>query len=390
MLVDFLFDLRAEGLKVGATEAVVLAKALVLGLHDSSLEGFYDVARALCVHREGDLDAFDRAFSRRFRGISIAALDVTKALDEWLRDPAKLAMLSEEERAALKALSLEELREMLEKRLAEQKERHQGGSKWIGTGGTSPFGSGGVHPTGIRFGEGGSRSALAVADARRFRAYRSDLVLDVRAVEVALRKLKGLAREGEPELDIDATIDETARQGGELEIVMRPPRRPNVKVLLLMDVGGSMDPHADVVSRIFSAAKRASNFKKLETYYFHNAIYGRVYKEAQLRDGVRIPDLLHQCDRTWKLVILGDALMHPAELLHGGFQWSQEEGSAHGATAMGWFHELATHFDRSAWLNPEPEAYWNGTAELIGRVFPMFHLTLDGLSRAVTHLSRRV
>ncbi len=389
MIVDFILDLRREGLKVGPLEAVTLARALVMGLHESSLEGFYDVSRALLVHREADLDAFDRAFSKRFRGIAVASLDVVKVLEDWLRDPAKLKLLSEEERKAIEALSIDELKAMLEERLREQKGRHEGGNKWIGTGGTSPFGSGGFHPSGVRIGGGGGRSAIAVADARRFKNYRSDVVLDVRAIEVALGKLKALAREGEPELDVDETIDATARQAGELEIVLRPPRKPNVKVLLLMDVGGSMDPHAELVSKLFSAAKRASNFRKLESYYFHNAIYGRVYEDAAMREPVRVSELLRQLDRSWKLVMLGDALMHPAELIGGSWSTWQNDRGRGDMNALGWFHELATHFDRHAWLNPEPEAYWNGTAEQIRKVFPMFELTLDGLGEAVRHLSRR-
>jgi uncharacterized protein with von Willebrand factor type A (vWA) domain len=389
MIVDFVLDLRSEGLKVGLHEAVALAQALSMGLHDSSLDGFYDVARALCVHRENDLDAFDRAFSKRFRGVTIASLDVVKVLEEWLKDPAKMRMLSDEERNAIESLSVEELRQMLEERLREQKERHSGGNRWIGTGGTSPFGNGGTNPTGVRIGGGGQRSALATADARRFKEYRGDLVLDVRSIEVALRKLKHLAREGEPELDIEETIDATARQAGELEIVMRPPRKPSVKVLLLMDVGGSMDPHAETVSKLFSAAKRASNFKKLESYYFHNAIYGRVYEDANLRKSVRVADLLERCDRSWKLVMLGDALMHPAELIGNSWSYSQEDRGRGDLNAVGWFNELAKHFDRTVWLNPEPSQYWNGTAELIAKVFPMHQLTLDGLDEAVRHLSRR-
>lgn len=389
MIVEFLFDLRAEGLKVGPTELVTLARALTLGLHDSSLDGFYDVARCLCVHREGDLDAFDRAFARRFKGVTVSALDMLKIAEEWLNDPAKMKLLSDEERQALQALSIEELRSLLEERLREQKGRHQGGNKWIGSGGTSPFGTNGVNPAGVRIGGGGSKSALAVAEARRFKAYRADMILDVRSIEVALRKLRAMARDGDPELDIDETIDATARQGGELEIVMRPPRKPNVKVLLLMDVGGSMDPHADAVSRLFTAAKRASNFRKLESYYFHNAIYGRVYKDAQLRDPVRVVELLHGKERDWKLVMLGDALMHPSELI--GYQWdySQIDKGRGNDSALMWFHELATHFDQNVWLNPEPEPYWNGTAADIRRIFPMYPLTLDGLGEAVRHLSRR-
>lgn len=391
MLVEFIQDLRVQGLKVGLTETLTLAKALTIGLHDSSLDGFYDVARALCVHREQDLDAFDRAFSLRFKGVEHASLKLLDELNQWLANPYMRKELSEEERALLKSLDMEELRRLLEERLKEQKERHDGGNKWVGTGGTSPFGNSGTNPSGVRIGgSGGGRSALAVAGERRFRAYRSDVVLDVRSMEVALRKLKGLSREGvEEELDIDGTIDATARAAGELEIVLRPPRKPNVKVLLLMDVGGSMDPHAHLVSRMFTASKRASNFKQLEAYYFHNAIYGKVWKDAAMREAVRVSDLMVQCDRTWKLVIVGDALMHPGELLGGAWDYDMQDRGYGDVTAVGWFHMLAKHFERQAWLNPEPQNYWNGTAELLSRIFPMFELTLDGLGGAVQHLSRR-
>ena len=391
MLAEFIVDLRTQGLKVGLTELLTLTRALVLGLHDSSLDGFYEVARALCVHREADLDAFDRAFSSRFKGVEYAATNLTRALTEWLTNPYARKSLTEEERARLQSLDIDELKKLLEERMREQKERHDGGNKWIGTGGTSPFGNNGVNPNGIRIGgSGGGRSALAVAGERRFKAYRSDVVLDVRAMEVALRKLRGFTREGgELELDLEETIDATARQGGELEIVLRPPRKPNVKIVLLMDVGGSMDPHAHLVSRMFSAAKRASNLKQVEPYYFHNALYGKVFKDAAMRDAVRLTDLMSQHERNWKLVVVGDALMHPSELLGGGWDREMQDRGYGDVTALGWFMMTAHHFERTAWLNPEPSSYWNGTAELLARVFPMFELTLDGLGAAVTHLSRR-
>lgn len=391
MLVDFLFDLRAEGMKVGATELLWVAKALVFGLHDDSLEGFYDVSRALFVHREADLDAFDRAFKKRFEGVELASLRLVDELDAWLKNPIPMRALTDEERALLKSLDVDELRKMLEERLKEQKERHDGGNKWIGTGGTSPFGHGGFHPSGVRIGgSGGGRSAVAVAGERRFRAYRSDVVLDVRTLEVALRKLRAFHREGaEDELDLEATIDHTARQAGELEVVLRPPRRPNVKVLLLMDVGGSMDPHAQLVSRMFSAAKRASNLKLVEPWYFHNAIYGKVWRDAAMREPKKITEIVAEHDRTWKLVVVGDALMHPSELLGAGWDRELEASGFADVTAVGWFMMLARHFERSAWLNPEPSRYWSGTAELIARIFSMCELTLDGLGEAVRHLSRR-
>ena len=224
MFVPFLFELRKRKVKVGLQEAMALARALAMGLHDSSLDGFYHVARALCVHSETDLDAFDEAFLSSFRGVESQSLRLAEELDQWLRDPKKRRSLSPEELAMLGQLDLEALRILFEKRLREQKERHDGGNRWIGTGGTSPFGAHGTNPSGVRAGpDGGGRSAMGVADARAYRPYRSDLVLDVRQIEVALRKLRAFHREGsELELDVDETVDQTAKNAGELEIVMRP------------------------------------------------------------------------------------------------------------------------------------------------------------------------
>jgi uncharacterized protein with von Willebrand factor type A (vWA) domain len=392
--VPFLFELRARKVKVGAQEAMSMARALSLGLHDSSLDGFYHVARALCVHREQDLDAFDQAFSHHFRGIEAKSLELLAELEQWLADPHAQKTLTDEERALLQSLDMEELRRLFEERLREQKERHDGGSRWIGTGGTSPFGAQGTHPSGLRVGpKGGSRSAMGVADARKYKPYRSDLVLDVRQIEVALRKLRAFRREGAPdELDLDETIAETSKNGGELEIVMRPPRRPRVRVLLLMDVGGSMDPHAHLVSRLFSAAKRASNIRDLKTYYFHNCIYGRLYATERFQEPIRVRDVLDQCGRDTKLVVVGDAAMHPGELLGAGeWDWNASDPSRGGEAMPGirWMMLLESHFDRSAWLNPDEPHYWRGgTAEMLAKVFPMFALTLDGLGDAIAHLSK--
>lgn len=394
ILVPFLFELRARKLKVGATELLALARALALGLHEDSLDGFYYVARALMVHREADLDAFDQAFSAFFRGVNVTAVDLVNDLEDWLRDPAKLRYLSEEQKRLLQGLDMNELRRLFEERLREQKERHQGGSRWIGTGGTSPFGAFGYHPSGIRVGpEGGGRSALGVAEARKYRSYRSDIVLDIRQIEVALRKLKAFTREGaEEELDIEETIRATANNAGELEIVTRPPRKSNVRVVLMLDVGGSMDPHAESVSRLFSAAKRASNFRELRIYYFHNCIYGRVYRDASFQDPIRLADLFSEVDDRYKLVMVGDAAMHPMELL-GTSPWdTRDRDLGHrDVTGLGWLSMLRDHFPRAVWLNPDPPQYWQGgTCELIGKVFPMFALTLDGLGEAVSRLSSGV
>jgi uncharacterized protein with von Willebrand factor type A (vWA) domain len=379
-------------MKVGAQEATALAKALMMGLHESSLDGFYYVARAICVHRESDLDKFDEAFLAHFRGIEKQSLELVDELAKWLEDPANRKQLSDEELAAMKSLDMEELKRMFEERMREQKERHQGGNRWIGTGGTSPFGQMGAHPSGLRVGQmGGGRSAMGIADARRFKPYRSDLLLDVRQIEVALRKLKTFQREGQPdELDLDGTIDATAKNAGELEIVVRPPRRSNVRVLLLMDVGGSMDPHIEMVSRLFSAAKRASNIRSLKTYYFHNCVYARVYETERFSDPVKVDDLLHELGREWKLVVVGDAAMHPAELLGAGdYEYYATGQAGEPTTGHRVLAKLSDHFRRAVWLNPDPPSYWRGgTAEQIAKIFPMFQLTLEGLGDAVHHLSK--
>ncbi|TMA85454.1 MAG: VWA domain-containing protein [Deltaproteobacteria bacterium] len=388
MFVPFLYELRDRGVKVGAQEALSLAQALGLELHRGTLDGFYEVARALCVHREQDLDAFDRAFAHHFRGVPDDALALTDELLQWLEQPAAKRQLTELERQLLERIDLAEARDRLRRRLAEQRERHDRGNRWVGTAGSSPHGTSGIHPTGIKVGEApGGRGALEVAAERRFRDFRSDVTLDTRHIEVALRRLRAFVREGAlDELDVGATIDKTARNGGELEITMRPPRRSNLRVLLLLDVGGSMDPHAHVCERLFSAASRATHFKELRTHYFHNCVYGRVYESAALMRGVPVLQLLQDCDPSWRLIVVGDALMSPWELQSSGSRWSFGDDS--GAPGIAWLAHLAQHFLHSAWLNPEPAVAWYGTAGVIRRVFPMYRLTQDGLLEAVQHLMR--
>ncbi|HEY3358354.1 MAG TPA: VWA domain-containing protein, partial [Polyangia bacterium] len=311
MLLEFLYELRRRKLAVGLQEWMALMEALGRGLHESTLTGFYHLARALLCHSEASFDAFDQAFLACFQGLEAEALEITAELEAWLRDPALLAYLSPEERAALEALTPEELRRLLAERLQEQKERHEGGNRWIGTGGTSPFGQGGFHPTGMKLGHaGGGRGAVLLAAERRFQAYRNDLTLDVRQIQVALRRLRELRRDGrDDELDLERTIDRTCRNAGELELTWRAPRRNNVKVLLLMDVGGSMDPHAEVVSQLFSAAAQSKHFRDFHAFYFHNCIYEEVYRDARMRDALPVSEVLNTYGPNYKVVLVGDAMM---------------------------------------------------------------------------------
>jgi uncharacterized protein with von Willebrand factor type A (vWA) domain len=390
MFVDFFYELRKRGLRVGAQEALAVADALSRDLHDTSLDGFYDVARSLCVHREQDLDAFDTAFASYFHGIELESIKITEELLDWLEKAAPRRDLTDEERAILEKLDLAEVRRRLEERLREQKGRHDRGNKWVGTGGTSPHGrNGGAQLSGISVGDApGGRGALARAGAHNFRSLRGDVNLDVRQIELALRRLRAFIREGAlTELDLEASIDATAKNAGELEVILRPERRPAVKVMLLLDVGGSMDPHVELCERLFSASKRATHWKRLEVYYFHNCVYGWLYPTTRLRDGVAVTDVLNACDPSYKLIVVGDALMHPSELFQGGSHWSYEEWSE--TPGVGWLDLMARHFRKTAWLNPEPENYWRGTAATIQKIFPMYRLSLDGLAEAVAHLTDR-
>ena len=381
MFLGLLYRLRAAGVAVGTTEALALARALAAGLHDNSVTGYYNVSRSLLIHHEGHLDAFDRAFAAEYRGV----LEVSEEMREWLDSVDRLTEETED--------GLPDLAELLaefQRRLAEQTERHDGGSYWIGTGGTSPFGQGGSAAGGISTGtSGGGRAALHTADARRYRGYRSDITIDVRQIEVALRRLRAFVREGaDDELDLDGTIDATARNAGEIEVVTRPPSKPNTHLVLLIDVGGSMLPYTDLMSRLFSATQKATHFKELRTYYFHNCVYGTVWPTTGFTDGVSVPDLLQQCGSHYKLIVVGDASMAPYELF-APLAW--EFGNESALTGLAWLRVLRDHFTDAVWLNPEPTSRWpGGTIEDIAEVFDMFPLTVEGLTRATTQLNKGV
>ena len=391
MFLDFFFQLRAHGIQVSPTEWLSLLTVMAKGFDRADLRVFSSLARALLVKREGQFDAFDRAFAKAFEGVD-DRLPLTAELLAWLAQPMPQKELSDDERAQLQAMDLDTLREKLRERLAEQKERHDGGSHWVGTGGTSPFGQGGTNPAGIKVGDGGggARSAVAQASERRFQNLRSDRVLDTRSIASALRKLRKLARDqGPDELDIDESIDRSAREA-EIELVMRPPRRNRVKLLLLLDVGGSMDPFSALCERLFSAANQASHFAALKTYFFHNCVYDKLYTDISRGVGVQTVEVLGAIDQTWTVVFVGDAWMSPHELTFDGNSFSFSQAKTPGIEQLRRFSRKAR---ASAWLNPEPARIWNApSVREIRRVFPMFELTLDGLDKAVEHLrgARRV
>ena len=315
MFIDFFYTLRKRKVPVSFTEWMTLMEAVAQG-HINDLDEFYFLARAILVKSEAYFDHYDIAFKEYFQGIENVE-EITKQILEWLQNPAIRRTLTEEQFAQLKSLSLDELIKQLEDRIKKQNGVHNGGSKWIGTGGTSPFGHSGQNPAGIRIGgPGGGRHAIKIAEERRFRNYSNDLTLDVRQIKVALRGLRRLNRVGPlDELDIDETIDHTAKNVGELELVWRRQRKNNVKLLLLMDTGGSMDPYIQTCSQLFTAAHSSTHFKDFQYYYFHNCVYDDVYKDYYRGVKISTDYLLQTLEPDYKVVIVGDADMAPSELL---------------------------------------------------------------------------
>ncbi|MDT7933042.1 MAG: VWA domain-containing protein [Sphingomonadaceae bacterium] len=393
MFIAFLNALRAAGLGATLHEHLTLLSALKAGVVPPSVDDFYVLARATYVKDEGELDRFDRVFGQVFSGIdsSLAAPEAQALPEEWLRTLAELH-LSPEERAKIDSLgSWDAIMAALRERLGEQQERHQGGNRWIGTGGTSPFGAYGYNPEGVRIGQAESRHrrAVKVWDKREFRNLDRDGAIGPRTMQVALRRLRRFAREGAAdELDLEGTITGTAKQGW-LDVRMRPERHNAVKVLLLLDVGGSMDDHVRVAEQLFAAAR--SEFKHLEYWYFHNCVYEHVWKDNRRRMTERTPtsDLIQRFGRDWKLVFVGDASMSPYELtMPGGSveHMNPEPGLA-------WLRRLTDHFGAAAWLNPVDEEQWGWTSSIgmvrdamAGRMHP---LTLAGLDAAAAELTRR-
>lgn len=391
MFLAFLDELRSAGIPASLKEHLLLLEALQAGVIERSPDDFYYLSRAIYVKDEGLLDRFDQVFAKVFHGIEHRfGQDAPDVPEDWLKAVAE-KYLTPEEKAAIAALGTwDEIMRTLKERLEEQSGRHQGGSKWIGTGGTSPFGNAGYHPEGVRIGgEGRHKRAVKVWDQRAFRNLDSTRELGTRNIKIALRRLRRFAREGAAdELDVDATIDGTARQGW-LDVRMRAERRNAVKLLLFLDVGGSMDPFVTLCEELFSAA--TAEFKNLEFFYFHNCPYEGVWKDNRRRFQERTPtwDVLHKYGHDYKLVFVGDAAMSPYEIAHPGGSvehFNEEAGAV-------WMQRLTTTYPAAVWLNPVPQEQWgySPSAGMIRTLMNdrMYPLTLDGLDAAMRELTRK-
>jgi uncharacterized protein with von Willebrand factor type A (vWA) domain len=390
VLIPFFYMLRDGGMKTSITEILTLLEAMEKGVAGQSVDDFYFLSRATLVKDESQLDLFDRIFGAFFQGAEDAIGDLLDDIpEEWLRLQAEL-MLSEEERARVDALGgFEELIEALRQRLEEQDDRHAGGGKWIGTGGTSPFGAYGYNPEGIRIGQQGSRhrSAAKVWDRREYRNLDDSVELGTRNIKIALRRLRRFAREGAADqLDLEDTIDKTARNAGLLDIRMVPERHNAVKVLLCLDIGGSMDDHVRVCEELFSASR--TEFKHLEYLYFHNFIYESLWKDNRRRHNERLStlDITHKYSSDYKLIFVGDATMSPYEIVYPGGSvehWNEEPGSI-------WIGRLLRTYPKAVWLNPEPRQRWDYTpsVKLVRDIMGdrMYPLTIAGLDEAMRAL----
>jgi len=401
MFINFFFALRRQGIPVTIVEWMTLTEALYMGLADSSLTQFYYLARSILVKSETHFDQFDIAFGQYFRGIE-APESLLDGVSKWLDNPLPPYLFSEAERNELiKRLGMpdfEKLREALEERLRTQDGEHHGGNKWVGTGGTSPFGHSGYHPGGVRIGgQSYGRSAVKVAAERHYVEYRSDETLGIRQFEMALRKLRQFSTRidgPKDELDLESTIEETSRNAGTLKLVWSRPRKNTVKLIVLMDIGGSMREHAHICSQLFSAVHKATHFKDIRFYYFHNCIYDFVYVDdnGYLRETVKTTDLFNMFDSDYKVILVGDAAMAPSELLqqNGIIYWDKFNDEP----GLTWLSRVAKKFPYNVWLNPIQERYWENaygsyTISLVREVFPMYELTLEGIEQAVKKLMVR-
>src|SRR6516165_9013672 len=381
MFFSFFAELRGAKVPVSLREYLTLMGAMERRVVAFDIEEFYFLARTSLVKDERHLDRFDRVFGHCFKGIETLPDPKAEIPEEWLRKLAERFLTEEEKK----------LMETLRQRLAEQKARHQGGGKWIGTAGTSPFGAYGSHPEGIRIGqeEGRNRSAVKVWDKREFRNLDDTVELGTRNIKLALRRLRQFAREGAAEeLDLAGTVKSTAHNAGWLDLKLVPERHNTIKLLLFVDVGGSMEDHVRICEELFSATR--SEFKHLVHFYFHNCIYDSVWRDSRRRQVEQTPvmEMIHTYDASWRVVLVGDASMSPYEIKKEGGsveRWNDEPGET-------WLRRLLDSYPKAVWLNPLPEKYWSSTASIgmIRQIIEdrMFPLTLDGLDRAMRRLTR--
>lgn len=383
MFLPLLYRLRAQGVPAGPHELLALLEVLRDGVV-TDVDGLYRVGRAILCRTEADFDAWDVAFAETF-GEAVFDEATRDKLMKWLADAQ--ARLSNER--VDPQMGDQELWEQFLDRLRTQTEAHHGGSHWIGTGGTSPFGHGGRASRGIRVGgQGGGRGAIAVAGERRWESYRTDTTLDHRDLQVALKALRRLVREGRHELDLDETIATTAKEAGEITLVERPERHNQVRLVLLMDAGGSMAPHAQRVEQLFTAAEEIHTFRSFDAYFFHNCVYDHVWRSFETGERVATSELLQSLTPQHRMILVGDASMAPWELFHSVGWGTGREALTPG---IEWLRMLRKACPASVWLNPDPRRWWDHTTvDAIGRVFPMFELTVDGLREAVRTLRKPV
>lgn len=385
MFTDFFYTLKRKRVPVSLVEWMTLMEALSKG-YITNLDELYYLARAILVKSEAYYDHYDVAFQEYFKGIE-SPTEISQQIMEWLKDPINRMTLTKEEEELFDSIDFDELLRELENRLKEQTEQHDGGGYWIGRGGTSPFGHSGYHPAGIRIGgESHGGHAIQIAQQRRFRNYRSDLLLDVRQIKMALRGLRQLSRIGpEDELDLEGTIDATSKNAGEIEMIWTRSRKNAVKLLLLMDVGGSMVPFARLCSQLFSAAHSSTHFKDFQYFYFHNCIYDNLYRDIERREAVSTDHLLRILEPDYKVVLVGDARMAMYELTQKwGAIYYYERNEVPGLLRL---KQFADHFTHCVWMNPADQYYWNHpTVMMVQKLFPMFDLTLDGIGQAVKRL----
>lgn len=389
MFRQLFYALKHEGIPVSLREYLTLLEAVKAGLGET-VDDFYSLARTILIKHEEHLDRFDAVFSQYVAGsMKLSATDLSKIQEDWLKYMAE-NNLTDEEKAMIEAMGgLEELAKRFEELMKEQQERHQGGNKWIGTAGTSPFGAYGYNPAGYRVGQAGSRHrrAVKVWDKREFKDLSDKEELNTRNLKMALRRLRVFTRQGhQEELDLDATIRKTSKNAGFLEIEMVPERKNNVKVLMLFDIGGTMDDHVDMCSKLFSAAKY--EFKHLEFYYFHNCLYERLWKENRRRFDNIIPtfDVMNKFNDDYRLIIVGDASMSPWEILHPGGSVEHNNPEA----GLVWMERITKKFKHHVWINPNPQEMWEYTdsTRILKQVMNdrMFPLTMEGLSKAMQML----